>query len=63
VKYDYDSSSKVLDYDDGLSGITEKSVLGNPTPIEFEGCQLMGVEKLNDYLSKKIRRLHDNPPT
>ena len=53
VKYDYDSSSKVLDYDDGLSGITEKSVLGNPTPIEFEGCQLMGVEKWNDYLSKK----------
>ncbi len=53
VKYSYDKSPLVLDYDDGLKGIISKSVLGNPTPIEFEGIDLMGVEHWDKYLSNK----------
>lgn len=53
VRYDYEKSQKVLDYDDGFSGIIDKAILGTPTPIEFEGCQLMGVEKWDEYLSNK----------
>jgi len=53
IRYDYDSCTQVLDYDDGFKGIMNKSVLGKPTPVEFEGHQLMGVEKWDVYLSNK----------
>ena len=53
VKYDYDSSKKILDYDDGFSGIMDKSILGEPTPIKFEDCLLMGLEHWDKYLANK----------
>ena len=53
VRYDYEKSREVLDYDDGFSGIIDKAILGTPTPVEFEGYQLMGVEKWDKYLSNK----------
>ena len=53
LKYLYDDSQLVADYDDGLSGIISKSVLGKPTPIQFEGVTLMGVNQYHAYLSNK----------
>ena len=53
TQYDYEKSPLVLDYDDGFHGIIEKSVLGTPTPIEFENTTLMGVQQWDQYLSKK----------
>ena len=53
TKYDYEKSSLVADYDDGSRGVMEKSVLGQPTPYEFEGMTALGVEHYDTYLSNK----------
>ncbi len=53
TKYDYEKSSLVADYDDGSRGVMEKSVLGEPTPYEFEGKTALGVEHYDTYLSNK----------
>ena len=52
-RYDYESSRFVADYDDGLRGILDKTVLGKPTPVVFEGTELFGVEHYDEYLTKK----------
>lgn len=50
---DYDSSNLIVDHDDGLKGVMRKDLLGVPTPVEFEGEMVMGVEHPHDYLSQK----------
>lgn len=52
-QYDYDANDSVVDHDDGLKGVMSKKILGNPTPIEFEGDMVMGVEHPHEYLSQK----------
>ena len=49
----YEQSALVADYDDGLRGVTPKHVLGIPTPYDFEGKKLSGVEQYDTYLSRK----------
>ncbi|MBR4387557.1 MAG: LicD family protein [Prevotella sp.] len=53
TKYDYFDSKYVADYDDGSKGAMLKSVLGSPTPYEFEGISVLGVEQYDTYLSNK----------
>lgn len=53
VRCPYDSTSLVADYDDGLRGVMEKSLLGKPSPVVFEGETVMGVERAADYLTRK----------
>ena len=53
TKYDYDKVDYVADYDDGSKGVMPKTVLGTPTPCDFEGIKVMGVEQYNTYLSNK----------
>lgn len=53
VKYDFDQSALVCDYDDGMKGIMPKEVLGSPTPILFEGEEVWGVENYDTYLVRK----------
>ena len=53
LKYNYDQSDYVADYDDGKKGVMPKSILGNPTPYTFEGEQVMGVEQADTYLTRK----------
>ena len=53
LKYDYEQSALVADYDDGRRGAMSKEVLGEPTPYSFEGHQVPGVEKYDAYLSHK----------
>ena len=60
--YDYNKSEYVLDYDDGINGVIAKRILGTPTPVEFEGHELMGVEYADEYLRKKYGDYMVIPP-
>lgn len=51
--YDYDSSTVVGDYDDGLRGAIPKSWLGKPQELEFEGHKFYGPARPELYLSNK----------
>ena len=53
TKYDYEGCACVADYDDGSKGVMPKSVLGAPTPYEFEGETVLGVEQYDVYLTNK----------
>ena len=60
--YDYNNSEYVLDYDDGINGVIAKRILGTPTPVEFEGHELMGVEHADEYLRTKYGDYMVIPP-
>ncbi len=50
-EYSYRVSSLIADHDNDPSrGILPKEVYGTPTPVEFEGHQLMGVQDPDRYL-------------
>ena len=50
-EFDYDRSPLVADHDNSPErGILPKEVYGKPTPVEFEGHQLMGVQDPDTYL-------------
>lgn len=50
-EYDYDTSEYIADHDNKPErGIYLKDVFGQPAPVDFEGHQLMGVAKPDDYL-------------
>lgn len=51
--YDFDKSDCVVDHDDGRKGIMPRKFFGKPTPIIFEGKQVMGIEIPDAYLSRK----------
>lgn len=51
--YSYDDYDTVLDYDDGVNGLIGKRILGTPTPVLFEGHEVMGVEHADEYLRTK----------
>lgn len=51
--YPYDNSTWVASLHDGLNSAMPKTVLGVPTPIEFEGHMFYGVENTDDYLTRE----------
>lgn len=53
LKYSFDQSKLVQDYDDGHKGAITKDILGTPTPYTFENVQLNGYENYDAYLSQK----------
>ena len=53
TKYDFDRSSLVCDYDDGMKGIMSKRILGIPTPVLFEGEEVWGIQEYDAYLTQK----------
>lgn len=53
LKCDYEQSALVADYDDGRRGAMPKSVLGKPSPYQFEGHTVLGVAQYDTYLSHK----------
>ncbi len=61
-KYDYEQTYLVADYDDGMKGAMPKTVLGTPTPYEFEGHQVLGVEQYDTYLTRKYGDYMTIPP-
>ena len=62
TRYDYDRCRFVADYDDGLRGTMPKQTIGAPTPCSFEGCELMGVEQADRYLTHKYGDYMVIPP-
>ena len=62
VKYDYEQSAYVCDYDDGLRGCIEKRILGTPQAFPFEDKLFMGVEHFDEYLSNKYGDYMQLPP-
>ncbi len=50
-KYPFDTSQKVCVFDDGFHGVIDKQVVGRPTPVVFEGHQVLGVEHADAYLT------------
>jgi lipopolysaccharide cholinephosphotransferase len=62
LAYDYEKSEYVLDYDDGVNGVIPKTMLGKPTPVRFEGYEVMGVEHADAYLRNKYGDYMVVPP-
>lgn len=50
-KYSFAESKLVCVFDDGFHGVVPKTVLGTPTPVKFEGQEVMGVEQADAYLT------------
>jgi lipopolysaccharide cholinephosphotransferase len=53
MKFDYNTSALVADYDDGQRGAMPQEILGTPQPYNFEGKQVLGVEQSDVYLTRK----------
>lgn len=62
TKYSYETSNCVVDYDDGIGGVIEKCILGNPHLYDFEDKQFWGVEYYDEYLSQKYGNYMQLPP-
>lgn len=60
--YNYDKCELVVDHDDGFKGIMPKSIIGDPTLIEFEGYKLYGVANTHSYLELKYGDYMTIPP-
>ena len=54
TRYPYDRSTWVSALNDGMTSVMPKSVIGAPTPVEFEGETVMGVENADDYLRREV---------
>jgi len=62
MRYDYETSDFVVDYDDGLKGVIEKRLLGTPQVYPFEDKQFLGVEHYDEYLTNKYGNYMQLPP-
>ena len=62
LEYDYDECHLVIDHDDGWKGVVEKDVIGEPTPVVFEGKEYWGVENYDSYLRQKYDDYMQLPP-
>ena len=60
--HNYDTSRLIADYDSGERCVMEKSVFGTPTPVLFEGQELMGVEHPREYLTHLYGDYMQLPP-
>lgn len=62
LKYDFDQCDLCVNYDDGWRGIMSKTCYGKPTPVLFEGQELMGVEQAKQYLTNTYGDYMTIPP-
>lgn len=58
----YEGAHLVADFDSGERSVMPPEVLGKPTPIMFEGYELMGVEHPDDYLKRLFGNYMQLPP-
>ncbi len=61
-KYSFETSSRVCVFDDGLHGVISKEILGTPTPVMFEGKEVLGVEHAHAYLTHMYGDYMTPPP-
>lgn len=62
LRYPYEQSRYVSSLHDGPTSVMPKEVLGEPTPIEFEGHQVMGVAQPDAYLRHEFGDYMQLPP-
>lgn len=62
--YDFNTSRlAAVNHNDGLGSMVDREkVLGEPTPIEFEGCQVMGMRDNHSYLTQLFGDYMTPPP-
>ncbi|MBQ7635092.1 MAG: LicD family protein [Bacteroidaceae bacterium] len=61
-KYPFAESRLVCVFDDGFHGAMEKSLIGQPTPVAFEGKEVWGVEHPEEYLTHMYGDYMTPPP-
>ena len=61
-KYRFAECQHVCVFDDGFRGVISKEVLGKPTPVTFEGREVMGVEHADAYLTHMYGDYMTPPP-
>lgn len=54
LTYDYGKSTYTSLLNDGMTSVMPKRYYGTPTPVEFEGHRLMGVECPHEYLKHEF---------
>lgn len=59
---DYESSDYVVDHDDGLKGVLDKTIIGNPTPLRFEDTIVWSYSDPHKYLKQKYGDDYLLPP-
>ena len=62
LKYSFEESNLVCVFDDGFHGVVPKTVLGQPTPVNFEGHEVMGVAQADAYLTHMYGDYMTPPP-
>ena len=62
TRHDYMTSPLVADYDSGERCVMPREVFGKPTPVLFEGHELMGVEHVDEYLRRLYGDYMQLPP-
>lgn len=53
TRCDFNTSTHVVDHDDGAKGVLPHDIIGEPTPILFEGTEVNGYALPHDYLARK----------
>ena len=61
-KYAFDTSTYIVDHDEGLHAIMPRTWYGLPSPIGFEGAQVMGVSCPEKYLARMYGDFMTVPP-
>ena len=61
-RFPFDTHQLVCVFDDGFRGVISKQVLGRPTPVTFEGHEVMGVEQPDAYLTHMYGDYMTPPP-
>ncbi len=61
-KHAYEDSDLIADFDSGERSVMPKEVMGTPTPILFEGHEVMGVEQPEEYLRRVFGDYMQLPP-
>lgn len=59
---DYDQAALIAEFDDDERGVMPKDIFGTPTPIMYEGYEMLGVEKANEYLTRLFGNYMELPP-
>jgi lipopolysaccharide cholinephosphotransferase len=62
MKHDYDQSPFISEHYNRQRRFFPREVFGSPTPIEYEGAMLMGVEKPHEYLLEEYGDYMTLPP-
>ena len=62
LRYNFDQCNLCVNYDDAQRGLMPKTYYGQPTPILFEGQELMGVEQTDAYLTSTYGDYMTIPP-